>query len=241
MQSLYQPVLPARWEIKKKKSWYYHGCIVLSEHMSRNPPNLAAAPFIAGRAHAAALPAATNMGFFPHYGGWWWGGGWAGRKAGGRAGQWAEEARRENEEKADVAEQIRCWWSIPHRSNKADPLWPQAHWSWKWKEASEINEGQRWQRPGCSFADLALLGNTACVIPCSHCSCRMVDEMRHKGAKYVWLLDLLFYYIFCDGSVISARPETTTDKVNQLREVHLGVNFINCLQRKQTRTQTFPT
>lgn len=33
-------------------------------------PNLAAAPFIAGRAHAATLPEATNVGFFPHYSGW---------------------------------------------------------------------------------------------------------------------------------------------------------------------------
>lgn len=75
---------------------------MLSEHIAEILPNLAAAPFIAGRAHAATLPAATNMGFFSSL-----------RRAGAQAerqagGEQAEEVRGENEEKADVAEQIRC-------------------------------------------------------------------------------------------------------------------------------------
>lgn len=96
MQSLYQSVLPARGEIKnKKKTNIITAVLCYPSTWAEILPNLAAVPFIAGRAHAATLPAATNMGFFPHYGGWWWGGGRAGR----RKDRQAVSRRRRCEEK----------------------------------------------------------------------------------------------------------------------------------------------
>lgn len=171
-----------------------------------------------------------------------------GRRGGGRAVGWAggQTGRRlsgggakENEEKADVAKQIRCWWSIAHSSNKADPLWPQMHWSWKWKEAPKINEAQQWrQQPGYSSSDLFRL----------HCMCNFMSEIppqlqdggwgpTGKCAKYIWLDDR---FDFCDSGIIFSRPATATDKLSQPRMFHRCSDFIHCRKKNPTQPQTLP-